>query len=172
MNPQIDSDLVIAERKAKRFWVSLVVTFLGLQVIIGIASLRLATGDPSVAIVPDYHTTALNWDAQRRKNTAAERLGVHITVKASDVADGQGNRAIEVQIADDQAAAMSDFRLSAQLYHHVDANHVQTISFKNAGDGRYLSLAPMARPGTWQLELIVEGAEEPITQPVIIEVAS
>lgn len=171
-NSHNDPDLAKAERKARRFWVSLVVTFLGLQIVIGIASVRLATGDSSVAIVPDYHTTALNWDAHRRRNTAADRLGIQIVVKPSNVADSQGNRAIEVLVTDDDSQPMSNFSLSASVYHHTAANDDRIISFKHVGEGRYLSLAPMAKPGLWQLVLKMDGAEEPIVQTLTVEIAS
>jgi hypothetical protein len=161
---------IAAERKARRFWVSLIVTFLGLQVVIGFASLRLATGDSSVAIVPDYHTTALNWDAERRKNTAAKRLGLDIAIKPSNVADERGNRAVEVQISGDRDQAVSDLVLSAKVYHHTNANVVQKISFQNRGGGLYLALVPMAQPGIWQFDLKVDGAEEPIVQPITVDV--
>lgn len=161
---------IAAERKARRFWVSLIVTFLGLQVVIGFASLRLATGDSSVAIVPDYHTTALNWDAERRKNTAAKRLGLDIAIRASKVADERGNRAVEVQISGDPNQSVSDWALSATVYHHTNANVVQKVSFKSRGDGNYLALVPMAKPGIWQFDLKVDGAAEPIVLPITVDV--
>lgn len=171
-NPQNDPDLAKAERKARRFWVSLVVTFLGLQVVIGVMSVRLAIGDSAAVIVPDYHTTALNWDAHRRRQTAADRLGIKVVVKPSEIADGQGNRAIEVLVSDRDSKAMTGVVLSGRLYHHAAAGDAVKVSFEDAGDGRHVSLAPMAKPGSWHLELKIDGADEPIVLPVTVEVAS
>lgn len=57
-----------AERNSKRIWVSLVVLLLGLQIGIGAIAISLATSDPSVAVVPDYHEAALNWDTDKAKD--------------------------------------------------------------------------------------------------------
>ena len=87
-----------AERSAKRMWISLVILLFAIQISIGGTAIYLATGDPSVAVVPDYHTVALNWDAHHRARTAPERLGWKMNITASDVADTRGMRALELRI--------------------------------------------------------------------------
>ncbi len=173
MSPNhLDPEFIQAERKAKRFWVSLVVAFLGAQVVIGMVSYHLATRDSSVAVVPNYHANALDWDSHHRQSTAADRLGIDIQVKVSEVADGNGLRAISIKVVDPQKQPVSGLDLTANLYHHSDANHVQAITFTRAGEGAYQSLPPMAKPGVWQIDLHVEGADEAMTKSVTLNVAS
>ncbi|TWU47348.1 FixH [Rubripirellula tenax] len=154
------SDASKNERRAKRFWVSLVVTLLGIQLLIGFVAIRLATGDPSAAIVPDYHNAALNWDVSQRAITAADRMGWTVSIATSDVADARGMRATEISILDDQDQPVDDLRIMASIYHHARAANVQTFAIESIGQGRYLTLAPMQRPGLWQMELMIEGAEQ------------
>jgi len=151
-----------AERRAKRFWVSLVVTLLGIQLAVGGVAIHLATGDPTVAIVPDYHTNALNWDQEKRVQLAATRLGFQIDVETSDVADDSGHRVILVQVADASGAAADDLVILGTAYHHALAGDVRPFSFQGIGHGRYQSLAPLGRPGLWHLELMLAGAAEPM----------
>lgn len=160
----------LQERRAKRFWVSLVVTLLGLQLVIGGFAFRLATSDPSVAIVPDYHTTALNWDREQRINTAAHRNGWQIQTELSDIADGNGNRAITVTVTDDDRVAVDGLRVSGQAYHHARAGDMRDFLLAPIGDGKYRTLAPLDRDGLWQLEVSVEGADEPMRLKQTIEI--
>jgi nitrogen fixation protein FixH len=160
----------IAERRAKRFWVTLVVTLLGIQLTIGAVAIRLATGDPSVAIVPDYHTTALNWDREQRVNTAANRLGWKISVEASDLADASGNRAMIVTVIDDSSRAADGLQVRGKAYHHALASDVRNFQFESIGEGKYQTLAPIGRAGLWQLDVAVDGAEEPMRLTKTIEI--
>ena len=159
-----------AERRAKYFWVSLVVLLLATQVVIGGFSLHLATTDPTVSVVPDYHQNALNWDQQQHIATAADRLGWTIDLKASDVADGQGQRAIEIAVQDRNGKNIDSLNLQAIAYHHAAASDLRRFSMNAVGDGNYLALAPMGRPGIWNLQVEISGADEPVRLLRTIEV--
>ncbi|QDV42718.1 FixH [Stieleria neptunia] len=159
-----------AERRAKRFWIALVVfLFLIQSTIMGLV-MHLAIGDPSAAVVPDYHNRALNWDATRRTLEAADRLGWSVTFEASDVADGRGMRALELKMVDRDGQPLNDLVVSGKLYHHARAGDVHPITLKSVGDGKYLALAPAARSGIWQLELKIDGGSEPVTQSLTFHI--
>ncbi|QEG39567.1 FixH family protein [Roseimaritima ulvae] len=152
----------VAERKAKRFWVSLVVGLLSLQLVIGYVAVRLALGDPTVAIVPDYHQAALNWDKQQAALTAADRLGLVTDLEVSKVADSQGVRAILFSIKDDDGHSVSDLQVTATVYRHARAGQPQTVPLTDVGDGKFMATTSMAEAGLWQVDLEVQGAAEPI----------
>ncbi len=153
---------VQAERRAKRVWVSLVILLLGLQVCVGYTAIRLATGDPSVAIVPDYHTAALHWDQRHAALLAAARLGWKIDCDISRVADASGERTIAVDLKLPLNQSIGELEISAQVYHHARANQVQTVRLQDVADGRFMARIQMSQPGLWQLELDITGASEPI----------
>ncbi len=158
------------ERNAKRFWVSLVVGLLGLQLTIGFVAIGLATGDPSVAVIPNYHNAALDWDVDRRATTAAKRMGWTVEIQVSDVSDGGGRRATSVSVHDDLGQPVDGLRIVGSVYHHARASNIERIDLPSVGDGRYLTLAPMQRPGLWQVEVFIDGAEVPMKKSVEIEV--
>ncbi|QDT09554.1 FixH family protein [Planctomycetes bacterium K23_9] len=159
-----------AERRAKYFWVSLVVTLLGIQLVIGFFSIHLATSDPTVSVIPEYHKTALNWDQQKYVSTAADRLGWEIDLVASDVADGQGRRAVEIAVRDENGKTIDNLSLHATAYHHAAATDIRKFSVDSVGNGNYMTLAPLGRSGIWNLEIDIAGADEPITLRRTIEV--
>lgn len=160
---------ILAERRAKRFWVSLVVLLLGLQLVIGFVAIRLSTGDNSVAVVPNYHQAALNWDETKNARLAAKRNGWTLTLTASDVADGRGMRAVELQVHDSGQQTVDALKVTGQVYHHALASDVKPIKFRSIGDGRYLTMAPMGRKGLWQVDISIEGAEELMTLSEVVE---
>jgi len=158
------------ERTARRFWVGLVVLLLGIQVAIGGVALRLATADSSVAVIPDYHNRALNWDSHHRRQTAANRLGWTVEIAASDVADASGGRALTMTVKDADGTPLDSLSAVAQIYHHASASRVDTVALNRAGEGRYIALAPMAKPGLWELEIDINGGPEPVTQRIVLKV--
>lgn len=159
-----------AEKRAKRFWIALVVFLFVVQSTIMGTVMHLAIGDPSAAVVPDYHNAALKWDETRRSHEAAARLGWDVAFAASDVADGRGMRAIELNILDSNGDAVDDLLINGILYHRARADEVNSVELKSVGQGKYLTLAPATRPGLWQLELSIEGASEPMAKSVTFTV--
>ena len=162
----------LAERRAKRFWVSLVVFLLGIQIAVGGTAIYLATGDPSVAIVPNYHQEALNWDAALRARRAARRMGWSLELNASDVADTRGMRALVLTIRDSQSESADGLRVAGRVYHHARASDLRPVKFHSVGDGRYMAMAPMARAGLWQVEITIDGADELMTMAETVEVGA
>jgi nitrogen fixation protein FixH len=130
----------------------------------------LAVGDPSGAVVPQYHQAALNWDATHRASLASQRLGWTVQIVASDVADASGQRAIEITIHDRQGNAVDELQLVGKIYHHARAADVQTIDLPAVGDGRYLTVATMPRSGLWQIDVDIRGTGEQITEAATIEI--
>lgn len=161
-----------AERRAKRVWVSLVVVLLTLQVLIGGVAIYLSTGDRSVAIVPDYHNAALQWDRTKEARTAAARLGWKLDLLPSDVADQRGMRAIELRVHDQHGAGVESLRVAGRVYHHARAGEVKNIEFRSIGAGRYLTMAPTPYAGLWQIDVSVAGGPAPMTLSHTLDFAS
>ena len=159
-----------AEKRAKRFWIALVLFLFVIQSTIMGLVVHLAIGDPSAAVVPDYHNAALKWDETRRLLETADRLGWKIQFEPSDVADGRGMRALQVSIHNDRGAEVDELNVTGRLYHHARATDIQTIRFKPVGKGNYLVLAPVSKQGIWQLDLAIDGASEPMAKSLTFQV--
>jgi len=160
---------VQSERKAKRFYIGLVVLLFAIQCTILGTAIKLAIGDPSLAVVPDYHQAALNWDDAQVAARAAGRLGWDWKLDVSDVADGKGLRAIEFRVLDRDGSPMSDLNVRGKVYHHTQANQVDRFEFQNVGEGRYMAMPRMSKDGLWQIELDLSNAGEPMSFKRTIE---
>jgi len=145
------------ERRARRFWVSVIVGFLGLQVLIGIASIVLALNDPSVAVIPNYHQSALDWDVTHRARQLADQLGWQIDYNVLQ-AEQVGRRSLLVTILDRGGKPLSDLIVSAKLYRHARGGNVDKFKLKAIADGNYQADTKLTEKGLWQIELVIEGA--------------
>jgi nitrogen fixation protein FixH len=155
-------DKAQAERKAKRMWLTLVAMLMGIQIVIGYVSIRLATGDPTVAIVPNYHEEALNWDQHKTALSAAKRLGLEPELEVSTTADGNGFRAIVFALRGTDGRPVADLHVVASVYRHARASEVQNVPLSKVGDGKFMTSLSMPHTGLWQINLSVQGAAEPI----------
>ena len=146
-------------RRAGWFWGTLVVGLLATQVVVGIGSVFIAIGDPSVAVVPDYHQKALAWDDERASRAASALLGWEVDVSVSDGADQKGNRTVVVTIkdADGQHVSLADVDIRA--YHHARASAAQLAKLRSHGEGNYTVALPLQRAGLWQFEITATRAQ-------------
>jgi nitrogen fixation protein FixH len=144
------------ERRARRFWVSVIVGFLGLQVLIGVASVVLALNDPSVAIIPNYHQSALDWDVTHRARQLADQLGWQIDYNVVP-AEQPGQRSLLVTILDRDSQPVRDLNVSAKLYRHARGGNIDKFRLKAVADGNYQADTKLTEKGLWQIELVIEG---------------
>lgn len=149
-------ELKVLERRARRFWVSVIVGFLGLQVLIGIASIVLALSDPTVAVIPNYHQSALDWDVTHRSRQLAEQLGWEIDYNVVP-SEQAGQRSLLVSILDRDRQPLSGLNVSAKLYRHARAGEVDQFKLKAVADGNYQADTKLNERGLWQIELMIEG---------------
>lgn len=149
----------IVERRARRFWVSFIVALLGLQIVLGGISIYLAVGDPSVAIVPNYHQAALNWDSTRRAHQLFDRLGwdMRCRVEPVVVSGGEQRRAISIMIRDQHGKPISELNLNGLVFHHARGSEIFGLAWQEAAPGIYTSDTALVQSGLWQLDLQIEG---------------
>ncbi|MCA9158177.1 MAG: FixH family protein [Planctomycetales bacterium] len=145
------------ERRARRWWVSAIVGLLGLQVVVGVGSVLLAVGDPTVAIVPNYHQKALDWDASQRAAHLTEKLGWEVVPLVSLTSPETGKRLVRVAIRDRSDQPVSDLNLSAKVYHHARGSEVYELTFVETDAGYYEAMTSLVQPGMWQVSLQIEG---------------
>ncbi|MEM9585796.1 MAG: FixH family protein [Planctomycetota bacterium] len=145
------------KRRAAWFWGSLIIGLLSTQVIIGFGSIYIALGDPSVAVVPDYHEKALLWDQHREARIASQSLGWTVTTRIGRSADLRGDRSVVVLLSGRDGIPIEASEVSLRYYHHARGNDVKTCVLQPQGAGTYLAQTPMRRDGIWQMLLTVKG---------------
>ena len=144
------------ERRARRFWVSVIVGFLSLQVVIGIVSIVLSISDPTLAVIPNYHQAALDWDVTHRARQLADQLGwqVDYNIVPSEHA---GRRSLLVTILDRAGKPLPGLNVSAKLYRHARGSVVDKFKLTTVADGNYQGDTKLTDVGLWQIELVIEG---------------
>lgn len=145
------------ERRARRWWVSGIVSLLGLQVFIGIGSVILAVSDPTVAIVPNYHQKALDWDATQRAAQLTGKLGWQVTPLVGLVTEGNNQRLIRISIQDQQGRPVSDLNVSAAVYHHARGSEIHNLTLVETDAGYYEGTTRLTQAGVWQVYVQIEG---------------
>ncbi len=140
-------------RRAPLIWGAFVIAFLGGQVAMGIVAVILATGDPSFAVVPDYHEKAMHWDDSTQIQTASDELGWTASIELSAAADAVGARTIVVKLTDRSGQPIEDASLHLRAFHHARAGEPVRLSLRSHQDGHYTAAVPMRREGLWQFEL-------------------
>ena len=155
--PTTAAELARVERNARRWWVAGIVGLLGFQIVIGVGSVILAVGDPTVAIVPNYHQKALDWDASQRAVHLTEKLGWTVVPLVSLPSPVTGKRLVRVAVRDRLDQPVSDLNLSARVYHHARGSEVYELQFAETDAGYYESMTSLVQPGIWQVSLQIEG---------------
>ncbi|MFG0263003.1 MAG: FixH family protein [Novipirellula sp. JB048] len=142
----------IANRNAALRWGGFVVGMLSLQIAIGVIAVMLATGDPSVAVVPDYYQKSLAWDAQRESENASRQLGWTLTLVPIADPDGASLRAF-LKDAEGEPVAIRSGTL--RLFHHARGGDIQTVSLSPNAEGLIVLDGCFAVDGLWQVEIEV-----------------
>lgn len=142
-----------ASRKAGWFWGTLIVGLLATQVVVGVGAVVIATADPSVSIVPDYHQKALRWDDEMATRAASHALGWEARVAVSGGTDQLGNRTLVVTLQDRDSDPVEAAGVQVRLFHHARASEPQSIELREQGLGHYTGTASMDRNGLWQVDL-------------------
>lgn len=146
-----------SNRRAAWFWGGLVVCFLTAQVAVGVVAIVLATGDPSVAIEPDYYEKALNWDKHVAEKEASDRLGWSCAIEVVPTQEASPTHQLLIHMNDRSGQSVEDLKGKVKLYHHARAAEIQSLAIKPLSPGLYVVAAQMERTGLWQIELDLEG---------------
>jgi nitrogen fixation protein FixH len=146
-----DPDKSRATRSAW-LWGTVVVAFLILQLVIGGLAFNLATGDPSVAVVPDYHERALNWDDELARRKRSDQLGWKSAVRWGDTSSETDRRELAIEVVDSDGNPVSGGEASVRFYHHARGVDVATTVLQELSPGKYAAELPMAKPGLWEIE--------------------
>ncbi len=98
---------------------------MGLQVAGGVVAIILATGDESVAVVPNYHEKALNWDAEMAAQAASAALGWQCEV--SQINKQTIPSGLRITLTDREGKPVLVQSGELRLYRHVRASDVREV---------------------------------------------
>lgn len=150
---RLDTTTQQANRRAAWRWGSFVVGLLSLQVTGGVLAIMLATGDQSVAVVPDYHEKALHWDDEVAARRASAALGWKYE---ADSFSGQEASGLAIKLTDSQGQPIDSVSGELQLYHHARASQVRRVAIPPGNLGSLRLADCFAADGHWQVSIDVQ----------------
>jgi nitrogen fixation protein FixH len=152
----IATDNDIANRRAARRWGAFVIGLLSLQVIGGAFAIFLATGDESVAVVPNYHQQALDWDQQVAIRNASAKLGWVAEMSQLDAQAGSAGLRISLRDRDGQIVEIQSGTL--EIYRHVRAGNVRRVAIPSGAPEAIDLSHCFDASGLWQVTFDVSDA--------------
>jgi len=121
----------------------------------------LGAGPGSRAIEPDYYERAVDWDAERARLDAADRLGWTIEPGIASRPDASGSRLVSVLLLDAQGEPILDALVEIVCFAHAHAHERITARLPGLGAGQYQTrIEGMGRAGHWELRVSVEARSE------------
>lgn len=147
-----------SENAARFIWVGVVTGLLGLQIVGCMFALFMATTSRSMAVIPDYHRKAMEWDSYRAEQAANVALGWKQSIDVSGPIDIMQNRLITVRIEDENGDPLYVDRLKATVYHHADAAQLHQVEMELLAPGTFRGKLRIRKPGFWQVDTQIMAA--------------
>lgn len=154
-----------AERHACLQWSAFIILLLGGGVGVWIYAAILAVSDPSMAVVPDYHEKALQWDKHLEVARASLAVGWTIAVVPGPQLDN-GQRELTFFVRDRDVRPVSGAQGKVRMYHHARGKEVHTLELSEQEPGSYTVQAPMSRAGAWQIEVTLDRNDEHVEDSI------
>jgi nitrogen fixation protein FixH len=141
-------------------WTAIILCLLCGSVSMWIYAAVLAVSDPSMAVVPDYHEKALQWDQQLAVNASSRALGWTVHAIPGPRAREGVKRQLTLFLRDAASQPVSGGAGQLRLYHHARAGLAESVPLEESSPGAYEAQVTMNRPGYWQLELRLQRGDE------------
>ena len=148
-----------AETLARWTWCGVIFSFLGLQILLSSVAVFLATSDPSNVIVEGYYEQAVSWDQQRQTQAESDALGWKSEINLVAATQLLSKPKLELALKNDSGQPVENSQVEGHLFHHARAGDVFKIHFTETTPGHYSALAPIVKPGLWELSIAASGNE-------------
>ncbi len=130
----------------------------------------LGAGKGSKAVEPDYYARSLDWDNEKERLQAADRLGWDIKLTASPTIDPLGTRTITVTIRDKEGNPINDSLVELVCFSQSNAHEPLEIVLPFTAQGQYQSpLKAMHTAGMWEFRISIRHAGEQALMVTSIE---
>ena len=103
-------------------------------------------------MVAGYDEKALNWDEEKARMLKSQRLGWQATVLVDSAADIRGNRAITLQLSDQDQQPITGAQVELTAFHRARVANKQQIELSEINDGVYAGQLQVNKGGNWQFD--------------------
>lgn len=160
------------ERRARRFWVGMILTLLLGSMSVWIGTAVVAINDPSMSVLPDYHQQALRWDEVQRERAASDRLGWEVRLGLAPVGSpevfsgvlakppGRPISMAFVTLLDTAGLPVSGASGTLRYYPHARVKRVEQVELYEQSPGVYRVPVTMDATGLWQWDLTMQRGDQ------------
>lgn len=121
----------------------------------------MGAGKGSQSVEPDYYARSLDWDSEKDRLNAADRLGWNVRASASPIVDPVGTRHVSVMILDQDNNPIEDSLVEILCFSQANAHEPFTKVLPRAGGGQYQSrIKGMHTSGLWEFRISIRHAGE------------
>ncbi len=149
---QITESLQRRERTAQFMWTGFILVFFLVQAVLWAVAITFTANDPSHAVVSGYDEKALNWDQEKARLLKSEQLGWQSRLMIDSAADIRGNRAVTLELVDQNSQPVSGATIDLAGFHRARAGEKQKIQLTEINDGVYSGQIRIQKPGHWQFD--------------------
>ena len=146
-------------------WPALIVGALVIHVVASLATVFIATSDPSYAVEEDYYQKALAWDDRRAQERHSRELGWQLEVEVAPAAAGN-DPFLVARLTDGNSQPLDGARVAVAAFHNARADQILRAEPAAAGAGSYACPLAMRRSGVWELRFTVDRGGERFTRTV------
>jgi hypothetical protein len=147
-------------------WPALIIGALVIHVVVSLATVVIATSNPSYAVEEDYYRKALAWDSRRAQERHNLELGWQLDFEVTPAPAAGINPQLVVRLADANGQPLDGARVAVAAFHNARADQIVRAELTATGGGAYACPLAMSRPGRWELRFDVDRGGEHFTRSV------
>jgi hypothetical protein len=144
-------------------WPVLIIAALAIHVVVSLATVVVATSNPSYAVEEDYYQKALAWDARQAQDRHNLELGWQLDFEVAPPLTAGSDPRLVVRLTDRSGQPLDGARVAVATFHNARAGQIVHAEPAAAGNGVYACPLPMRRSGRWELRFTVERGGEHFT---------
>lgn len=160
--PTVSGDNQPSEDASRYIWCGVIIGLLCLQLVGCVFALIMATTSSSMAVIPDYHQKAMQWDAHKAQQAKTAALGWKESIDVSGPMDIMENRLITIRVEDADGNPVDINQMEATIYHHADAATLHEVSLEQLAPGTFRGKLRLRKAGLWQVETKIITADRTV----------
>lgn len=133
-----------------RLWPWAMALVLGLTIGGNLLVFRLARGDASFAVEPDYYAKAVAWDSTRALEARSDALGW--TIEAA-LTPAEGGLHLMITLHTAGGTAVEGATVSVEATHNARASRILSHTLRSSSPGTWEGLLPSSRSGLWEVRV-------------------
>lgn len=154
-----------------RLWPWAVALVLGLTIGGNLLVFRLARGDASFAVEPDYYAKAVAWDSTRALEARSDALGWTVKATLLPMVTGEGlHLALHLHTADGAPVEGASVRVEAS--HNTRGSLVLSDTLRFTSPGTWEGMLPSSRVGLWEVRVTATRGGEHFRHTLRLDTAS